>query len=266
MKYENHYKKLIETRQRLNRNKKEARFEQHHILPKSLGGGNGKRNLILLTPREHFIAHRLLYKMHTGRNKAKMAYALFKMMQCNSKQHRSCNSYQYEKARQAVQTTCNGTNHHNTGTKKTEEQKRHLRNLRLGQNNPMYGIEPWNKGLTKETSKTIEEQAQRLSEKHARGEISYHNFSKSTECRQKISDAQRGRSKSEEHKKKLSDALKGRKIDPEIAKKSADSRRGKKQPLITCPHCGKEGALSSMYRWHFSKCKQLVGPEGIELS
>ena len=36
--------------------------EKHHVIPKSLGGGNG-HNLVKLTVREHFICHWLLIRM-----------------------------------------------------------------------------------------------------------------------------------------------------------------------------------------------------------
>lgn len=38
--------------------------EVHHIIPKCLGGSDSKSNLIRLSVREHFIAHRLLAKMY----------------------------------------------------------------------------------------------------------------------------------------------------------------------------------------------------------
>jgi len=40
--------------------------EKHHIVPKALGGGNEKANLIRLTPEDHFFAHLLLAKTHGG--------------------------------------------------------------------------------------------------------------------------------------------------------------------------------------------------------
>ena len=43
------------------------RTEIHHILPRSMGGTDDKDNLISLSPREHFIAHRLLWRAY--RNK-----------------------------------------------------------------------------------------------------------------------------------------------------------------------------------------------------
>jgi hypothetical protein len=40
--------------------------ENHHILPKSLGGGNEASNLIRLTAGDHYFAHLLLAKIHGG--------------------------------------------------------------------------------------------------------------------------------------------------------------------------------------------------------
>lgn len=61
MNYKKHYELLILTR--LNRVTLTTEYyEKHHILPKSMGGDNSKNNIILLTAREHYIAHLLLYK------------------------------------------------------------------------------------------------------------------------------------------------------------------------------------------------------------
>ena len=53
--------------------------EQHHIVPKSLGGTNLKENLVNLTAREHFICHWLLTKMLPSPYKEKMIYAAWAM-------------------------------------------------------------------------------------------------------------------------------------------------------------------------------------------
>lgn len=37
-------------------------FELHHIIPRCMGGSNDKSNLVMFTGREHFIAHKLLWK------------------------------------------------------------------------------------------------------------------------------------------------------------------------------------------------------------
>jgi hypothetical protein len=62
MNYIKIYEQLIEKR-KLNPVTKGYK-ENHHILPKSLGGDNSKENLVKLTGREHWIAHLLLHKIH----------------------------------------------------------------------------------------------------------------------------------------------------------------------------------------------------------
>ncbi|AGG57802.1 hypothetical protein VPBG_00030 [Vibrio phage helene 12B3] len=42
---------------------REAGFEVHHILPRSMGGTDKESNLVKFTPREHFFAHVLLEKI-----------------------------------------------------------------------------------------------------------------------------------------------------------------------------------------------------------
>lgn len=50
--------------------------EKHHILPKSLGGSNEENNLILLTTREHYIAHMILWRVYGE----PMAFAIWRMI------------------------------------------------------------------------------------------------------------------------------------------------------------------------------------------
>lgn len=38
--------------------------ERHHVVPRCMGGSNGKDNIVRLTAREHFIAHKLLVRIH----------------------------------------------------------------------------------------------------------------------------------------------------------------------------------------------------------
>ena len=64
--YINTYNNLMRDRQKrgLSKSKLDFYTEKHHILPKSLGGTNDKDNLVLLTFREHIIAHLLLARIH----------------------------------------------------------------------------------------------------------------------------------------------------------------------------------------------------------
>jgi hypothetical protein len=50
--------------------------EWHHVVPRSLGGSNAKANLVRLSAREHFIAHRLLVRMTVGDARRRMSFAL----------------------------------------------------------------------------------------------------------------------------------------------------------------------------------------------
>lgn len=59
--------------------------EKHHIIPKCLGGTNKKSNIVELTPKEHYLCHRLLTKMTIGVDKNKMVYAWWAMTVHTSK-------------------------------------------------------------------------------------------------------------------------------------------------------------------------------------
>src|ERR1035441_10057032 len=53
-------------------------FENHHIIPACLGGSNTPDNMVNLTPREHFIAHVLLWKNDRTNNKLFAPLLFFK--------------------------------------------------------------------------------------------------------------------------------------------------------------------------------------------
>lgn len=78
MDYNKLYRRFIESRPHRKKVAGDG-LERHHILPRSLGGKNTKDNIVALTSREHFIAHRLLHKFTTGMDKSKMAYALHRL-------------------------------------------------------------------------------------------------------------------------------------------------------------------------------------------
>lgn len=55
----------------------ETYTENHHIIPRSLGGSNKKENIVRLTAREHFICHLLLPRFTINGFKKKMDHAAF---------------------------------------------------------------------------------------------------------------------------------------------------------------------------------------------
>ena len=68
-------------------------YEKHHIIPKCIGGLDKKDNLILLTAREHFVAHQLLVKIYP--NNHGLVFALRMMCRNNNKYHLR-NNTEYE--------------------------------------------------------------------------------------------------------------------------------------------------------------------------
>lgn len=80
-------------------------YEIHHIVPRCLKGNNSNKNLVLLTAREHFICHWLLFKRYANDTiiRAKMLKAWF-MMAVNSKTNKRefISSRWYEKYRKEM--------------------------------------------------------------------------------------------------------------------------------------------------------------------
>lgn len=157
MNYNQHYLKLINTRKSLNRTKDDTYYEKHHVLPKCLGGTNDKENLVLLTPKEHFIAHLLLTRMYEGKIKTKLCYAFLRM--CTSNQKRKISASQYESAKKLLSKNCRGINNPffgkgwiNKGKHLSDETKQKLRIANLGKISPMKGkkmsLPSWNLGGT----------------------------------------------------------------------------------------------------------------------
>lgn len=94
--YNNKYTKWY---YRIIQNAREAPFvgyvEKHHIIPKCLGGTNGKENIVALTARQHFVCHLLLTKMNDDH---RLKFAFFAMSLTNHNQNRNyrMNSSTYE--------------------------------------------------------------------------------------------------------------------------------------------------------------------------
>lgn len=117
-------------------------YEKHHIIPKSLGGDNSYKNIVKLSPREHFISHALLLKMvKDPKQKRSMSYAFVRMKQTNSRYNRIGNGRLYEKLRHTATKEMTGINNPFYGDTRF-----------VGANNPFYG-----KKHSKETINKIKE-------------------------------------------------------------------------------------------------------------
>jgi hypothetical protein len=82
-------------------------YEAHHIIPSCLGGSGRSQqwkthpNIVLLTAREHFISHWLLYRIHPDNHKIIYAFWMMcKVKNKNQQQRFIPSSRQYQEARQ----------------------------------------------------------------------------------------------------------------------------------------------------------------------
>lgn len=98
MNYRNIYNSIILKRQN---NIPSGYTEEHHIIPRSLGGTDDVNNLVKLTAKEHFICHLLLTKIYEAGTTEyyKMCHAFLMMMTSSKKQTRYISSRKYETLR-----------------------------------------------------------------------------------------------------------------------------------------------------------------------
>ena len=133
-------------------------FEGHHIIPKCKGGtGTSTRpknntNIVLLTAREHFLAHWLLWLIYRDRQ---MALAFHKMLSTTKNIKRITSSRGYEEAREAFKLTNIGNQYGKGKTKiMSEEQKQNhsefMKGRYVGEKNAFY-----NKTHSDETKEKI---------------------------------------------------------------------------------------------------------------
>lgn len=248
MNYQKIYNDLITKAQSENRNKKDSYFEQHHILPRSMGGSDEKNNLVLLTTREHYIAHALLYHIYKN---SQMAYA-WNMMSKSSNCHkegRYINSRLHAIAK--------------------AEYIKHLKEDFKLEKNPFYG-----KTHTKETRKKISDMVKQhyknnpemLTELSNRAKKTFTGKAKSNEQKEKMS-------KSAKYRLSLINTVTNEKINIKTWERNLYSKsiwlnfyknsRMNKEILIEieCPHCGKKSdkGNSSFMAWHFNNCKNKLG-------
>ena len=165
MNYEKVYYNLIEKARARGLNKKvlDYKTEKHHIIPKCLNGTDDKNNLVLLTPKEHYVAHHLLIKIYpknsgcflayrmmcimdspdTNRGKFNISAIEFQKLRENYSEIRKNFRYS-EESKQKMRKKRNNTENMKKPKTRTEalikEQQRRINiGFFKGKNNPMYG-------------------------------------------------------------------------------------------------------------------------------
>lgn len=238
-KYLKWYTSLIRSRQnrRIDLNTK---YENHHIFPIAIFGRNN--NTVLLTPKEHYIAHLLIYNIYKYRygannNKTyKMAKAFCWMMTRDEVKY---SSRRYEYCKKQASITMIGDNNPSRKPGAFSEKTREKLRMQCGDKHPMYG-----KKHTEEARKKIKEARAKQIMKPM-----------SEETRKKISLANKGKPISENLRLAVIESNKRR----TGIKRKGSGCKGVKQKLVTCPYCGKTGGISAMKQHHFDNCKHIRG-------
>ena len=73
--------------------------ENHHIIPKCMGGTDVPTNLVTLTAEEHFVAHQLLVKLYP--ENGNLIFAAHMMTRSNGKHVRNNKEYSWLKKRRS---------------------------------------------------------------------------------------------------------------------------------------------------------------------
>jgi len=161
-------------------------YESHHIIPQSLGGSSRKDNLVWLTGKQHFIAHRLLAKFTEGRNRSKMILALHRFLHSkNCELHINSREYEYIRQQAAISISIL-----NTGRRFSDRAKE---NMSTAQRERYSSVPTHWKGRH-HSDKTKE---------------------KMREAQGGARNPQFGKSRTKDEKLRISSALRGRKLSPE---------------------------------------------------
>ncbi len=116
--------------------------ERHHIIPRCLNGSDDKENLVVLTAREHFIAHLLLCKMYPNHKGLRLALWMMLNVKDKKQQRYIPNSRLYEMIRLEYSESVSGENNPNFGNTHSSEAKKKMSDFakeRKGSKNNFYG-------------------------------------------------------------------------------------------------------------------------------
>ena len=239
MNYKRNYYDYINYVKTLNRSKKDGcYYEKHHIIPRSLGGDDSKNNLVLLTAREHFLAHYLLWKFNPCKETAFAFHTMIYM--ANSNQNRNYKLFS-SKASQRLKiqhakyvSIINKGNKTRLGTHLSDESKEKIARAHRGkklseEHKQKDRLSNLGRKHSEETKRKISENNKgkhHMSEEH-KNRLRMMNIGRhpSEETRRKMSISGKGRIFTDKHKSNLSKAAKKRIITEEEKKKMSETRK-----------------------------------------
>lgn len=250
MNYLKHYYRLIEKAQVRVIEDKSIYTEKHHIVPRSEGGTDDPSNLVHLYPREHFLAHWLLYRDNPTQSRG----FAFNMMASTRLGIYKISSRTYAEAKEAAALS---QSIRNTGIKsvvdpltriekrvKPEEldfwlergwvQGRHLLKRNVGRF--------WSNNGEREAFRTFLEQGWN------RGRL------KGSNTLGKVAVSKDGRTRYVDPSTVVDLEIQGWKAGVESHNRPWEKYQHVK---LECPHCGKIGGYQGMKRNHFENCKHI---------
>ena len=266
MNYERIYERLI---RHAKENPAYGYCEVHHVKPRSLGGGNEQDNLVSLTARQHFVAHRLLAKIYGGNMWAALAFMSRGGVKSANGVYVSSRLYERIKLEDAAWRS-----------------ERYA-----GENNPFFGSSHGNGALIKmrkpRTNKAglygrkidgigdviasvitykpryVEPDLSLMarinavvssSDSETKRMVSF--YRRSVGVAKAVSSRDYTGVNNPNHGNGA--AISGNK-NPMYGKKQKDSTKAligeKAKRTLKCPHCGKESNIANAHRWHFDNCK-----------
>jgi hypothetical protein len=225
MNYQKIYTQLVEHR-KINKHDDKTYTENHHILPRCMGGDNTKSNLVRLSAREHFIAHELLFKIHRT---SAMAHAWFCMSRQSKYNQRVTNSRQFAKSKEAhinaLKETMKGKGNHFYGKKHTDETKRKIGEANKGESRSPEQVAAWVENVAKKPK--TKDHRKKIGRK---GLVMIKNIHTNEVFRIPAAEAAT--------------------YDKDVWKNPAVH-----QKRIKCVHCGMESVAGNIKRWHNDNCK-----------
>jgi hypothetical protein len=220
-----------------NRTSPEGYTEKHHIFPKSIYGNNNR--LVILTAREHYIAHALLEKVYMkryglkDRRTIKMIYAHC-MMKASG---RYISSYLYEGARIRQSELMKG-NTYMLGRVHSEEHKQKISETHKGNTywlGKTHSDESKQKISEAHKDRTFSEEHKANISSAKKGHPSWNKgISHTNESKANISAGRKGKGKepkSEDHKRKIGESQKGKIISEEHKQKIREAQKGNQNCL-----------------------------------
>lgn len=206
MNYKHHYYNLI--------NKAKNRIldcytETHHVQPRCMGGSEEKHNLVKLTAKEHFLAHKLLVKMYP--QNSYLVSALFFMSKGTSKNPNRGNSKVYSWLREKWSKAQKG---------KFVSEKTRLRQSIAHKNKPL-------------SAKQIAANTARRGRKPTEKELECLKLGRTPEAVAKrgvsISKAKKGKPQSKKHIEALSKVRRGRILTQEHKQKISQGHKRRRE-------------------------------------